>query len=112
MHTLRHNAILSLAAAAATLGCGAAWAGPAPADCGTVTGVQRRIVEHADEGWTSLRSFVQLTTVVHGINMSEVRGSLDTWRATVTCQKEVAAAKAESDTAKADDASRLLTAGR
>jgi hypothetical protein len=112
MHTLRHNAILSLAAAAATLGCGAAWAGPAPADCGTVTGVQRRIVEHADEGWTSLRSFVQLTTVVHGINMSEVRGSLDTWRATVTCQKEVAAAKAASETAKADDAGKLLAAGR
>jgi hypothetical protein len=110
MHTIRHNAFLSLAVAA--LGCGAAWAGPAPTDCGTVTGVQRRIVEHADEGWTALRSFVQLTTVVHGINMTEVRGSLDTWRATVACRKEVAAAQAASDTEKADEAGKLLAAGR
>lgn len=60
--------------------------------CGSVTLLQRRIVERADEGIESLRSFVWTARVVHGIGMEDVRTGLDNWRATVICQKEVAAA--------------------
>ena len=68
--------------------------------CGSVTSLQRRVVERADEGIESLRSFVWTTRAVHGIGMEDVKTGLDTWRATVTCQKEVAAAAAAATVAR------------
>jgi hypothetical protein len=111
MNAINRKLFLSIGAVAA-LGCGAAWAEPSAAICGSVTSVERRIVEHADQGMGSLRSFVGMTTVVHGIDMWDVKESLDSWRAAVRCQDDVAAAKAAIETAKAEPADKVLTAGR
>ncbi|MFL6698069.1 MAG: hypothetical protein ACJ8GJ_12940 [Vitreoscilla sp.] len=62
--------------------------------CGSVTSLQKRVVERADQGIESLRSFVWTARVTHGIEMEDVRTGLDTWRAALTCQKEAAAAAA------------------
>lgn len=43
--------------------------------------------------------------------MEQVRAGLDTWRATMTCQKEVAAAEAAATLAKAAS-SKLVADGR
>ena len=75
----------------------------------------RKVVERADQGIESLRSFVWTARVVHGIDMQDVKAGLDTWRATVTCQKEVAAAAAAAaiareETPAADEASKQVAA--
>ena len=111
MNAIHRKLFLSMGTVAA-LGCGAAWADPSTAACGSVTNVQRRIVEHADQGMESLRNFVEMTNFVHGIDMVDVEDSLDTWRAAVTCRNEVAAAKAAVETAKAERADRLLATGQ
>ena len=86
--------------------------------CGSVTSLQKRVVERADQGIESLRSFVWTARVVHGIDMQDVKTGLDTWRATVTCQKEVAAAAAAAAVAKAETAApeepanQIAAAGR
>ena len=96
MNAIHHKLALSLVAVAASA-CGTAWADPAATSCCSVTGTQRSIVERADESMDALRGYVRSRTVVTGIDMQDVRGSLDTWRAAVTCQKQVAAAKASAD---------------
>lgn len=95
MITIHQKLILSLGTVAA-LGCGTAWADPAATGCGSLTGVQRRIVEHADLGMEPLRAYVNMTAIVHGINMTDVVESLDAWRTTARCQEQVAAAKAST----------------
>ena len=92
MITIPHK-LLSLGLFAA-LGCGTAWADPVDAGCGSVTGVQRQIVDRADQGMARLQGYMRITRGVHGIAMADVAGSLDAWRATVRCQEAVAAAKA------------------
>ena len=89
MITIPHK-LLSLGLFAA-LGCGTAWADPVDAGCGSVSGVQRKIVDRADQGMERLQGYMNITRGVHGIDMAEVAGSLDTWRATVRCQEAVAA---------------------
>lgn len=83
----------------AALGCGAAWAGTSAGNCGSVSRVQQHIVEHADQDMDSLREYVHMTNVVYGINMEDVKSSLDTWRAAIACQK-VAASEDAIETAK------------
>ena len=79
-----------LVVAGALLACVSAQAAPA---CGTVTPVERRIVDRANGEVESLRSFVGLTAWVYGINMIDVRDNLDKWRAAVECHAQVAAAE-------------------
>jgi len=107
MTLLQRNLLLSLGTAAA-LGCGAAWADPVAtaADCGSITSVQRHIVERADQDMTALHDYVRMTTLIHGIGMAEVADSLDGWRAIARCRDEAAVAAAKASTraqaAKAD----------
>ncbi len=96
MNAIHQQLALSIIAVAASA-CGSAWAGPAATSCGSVTSAQRSIVERADESVDALRGYVRSRTVVTGIGMQDVKGSLDTWRAAVSCQKQVAAAKAAAD---------------
>ncbi len=88
--------------AGALLASTASQAQDAQRACGSVTSLQKRVVERADQGIESLRSFVWMVRSTHGIDMQDVKTGLDQWRATVTCQKEVAAAEAAADVAKAD----------
>jgi hypothetical protein len=78
----------------ALLASTASQAQDAQRDCGSVTSLQKRVVERADQGIEALRSFVWTARVTHGIDMLDVKTGLDKWRAAVTCQKEVAAAAA------------------
>jgi hypothetical protein len=79
-----------LVVAGALLAGASAQAAPA---CGTVTPVERRIVDRANGEVESLRSFVGLTAWAYGINMIDVRDNLDKWRAAVECHAQVAAAE-------------------
>ena len=85
--------------AAVTLACTASWAQDAAPTCKSVTQLQRRIVERADQGIDSLRSFVHMTEFVHGVGMEDVRQSLDGWRAAVECQQQAARAAATVEVA-------------
>ncbi len=112
MTTLHQKLMLSFATVAA-LGCGTAWADPAATGCGSINGVQRRIVEHADQGMASLRGYVHTTTLIHSVDMAQVVESLDTWRAVAKCQEEVAAkASAQAPLAAAEPEAGIRTAGR
>ncbi len=99
MTTLRQLLVLPVATLA-TLIAGTASAAPSDIACGSVTTVQRRIVEHADLGMNELRSYVHMTDRIYGISMPDVQQSLDTWRASVNCQIDAAARKAQ-DVARA-----------
>ena len=91
--------------AATVLTCSVSLAQDAQRTCGSVSNLQRRVVEHADLGMGSLRDFVHMTQFIHGLGMETVKESLDTWRASVVCQKEVAAAAAAAaTTAQASEA--------
>ena len=99
---------VALCAAAATLASGAAFAGDDATSCPSVTHVQRKIVEHADQGMDSLRSYVWRTNVVYGIGMNDVKESIDGWRAAIACKEQVAraAAKVEVASKAADEGKR------
>ena len=103
---------------AGTLSWTASQAQDAQRACGSVTSLQKRVVERANQGVESLRSFVWTARVVHGIGMEDVRTGLDTWRATVACQKEVAAAATAAavadaqTTTPAQSANQVVAAGR
>ena len=103
---------------AGTLSWSTSQAQDAQRACGSVTSLQKRVVERADQGVESLRSFVWRVRVVHGVDMEDVRSGLDAWRATVTCQKEVAAAAAAAAVANAqtaapaESANQVVAAGR
>ncbi len=86
--------------AGSALACTACQAQEAQRSCGFVTGVQKRVVEHADRSVESLRGYVTMEHNISGIDMDDVKESLDTWRATVRCQREVAAAAAAATVAK------------
>jgi hypothetical protein len=99
MTTLVRNIPVALFIAGSTLACTASLARDAASTCQSVTNLQKRIVERADQGIESLRTFVWMTNIVHGVPMSEVSDSLDTWRAAIACQKQVAQATEESEVA-------------
>jgi hypothetical protein len=107
-----HPKLLSLGLFAA-LGCGGAWADSSDAGCGSVSGVQRKIVERADEGMAPLQGYMRITRGVHAVDMADVAGSLDAWRATVRCQEAVAAAQPSArDAVASAGPDTLRTAGR
>jgi len=95
-----------LSSALVLLTVGSAQAAPT---CVTVTPVERRIVERANGEVESLRSFVNLTSIVYGINMIDVRDHLDEWRAAVDCHNQVAAAERAARLAAEDQATRAET---
>jgi len=90
--------------AVATLDVASAQTTDARQPCPSVSHLQVRIVEHADQGMSQLTSFVHMTHLIYGIDMTEVRASLETWRAAAACQVE-AAAKAD----RPDDANLNTT---
>ena len=98
---------MALCVAAATLACTAALARDDATACPSVTHVQRKIVERADQGMESLRSYVWRTTIVYGIEMTDVAASMDAWRAAMACQEQVARAAATTEVAtRADETHR------
>jgi hypothetical protein len=99
MSKIQQTTVLALLAATASLVCGTALAGDGAQTCPQVSGIQRRIVEHADEGMDSLRGYVWGTQITYGIGMNEVRTHLDDWRGAVECRKELARAEAKIDVA-------------
>lgn len=62
----------------------------ATTDCKALPGLQRRIVEKADQGVDALRRFVFRTRSVYQLDMSELAQSLDKWRAAARCADHVA----------------------
>ena len=82
------------------LACTASQAQDAQRTCGSVTFLQKRIVDRADQGIETLRAFVWSRRGTYGIGMEDDKAGLDTWRAAVVCQKEGAAAAAAAAVAK------------
>jgi hypothetical protein len=69
----------------------------ADAPCKSLGYVQKRVVEKADQGIDALRNYVFVTRGIHQLDMAEIAGSLDDWRATARCAKvAVERAAAES----------------
>ena len=68
----------------------------ADAPCMSLSYVQARVVEKADQGMGALRDYVFITRGIHQIDMAEVAESLDAWRAGARCAK-VAAEKAAAE---------------
>jgi hypothetical protein len=101
MTSFIRNIPVALFIAGSALACTASQARDAASTCESVTSVQRRIVEKADQGIESLRTFVWMTNIVHGVPMSEVSDSLDAWRAAVACRKQVAQATEKLEVAEA-----------
>ncbi len=99
MRTIQQTAFLALLAVATAIACDAAIAGDGVPACPYVSSIQRRIVEHADQGMDSLRGYVWGTERTFGINMDDVRNNLDSWRAAVQCRKELARAESKIDVA-------------
>ena len=107
MSNVRKSLSVALFVAAATLVSSAAVAKEDATACPSVTHVQRKLVEHADQGMESLRSYVWRTTSVYGIEMTDVKASIDGWRAAVACQQQLARADAKVEVAsKADEDNR------
>jgi hypothetical protein len=106
MSNVRKTFSVAFLVAAATLASSAAFARDDANACPSVTHVQRKIVERADQGMDSLRAYVWLTSRVYGIEMVDVKESLDNWRAAIVCQEQVA-----QDAAKVDVASKAVNGG-
>ena len=96
MSIIKSGIPIALCVATAAFSCAASWAQDTASSCKSVTSVQRRIVEKADQGIGSLRAFVGMTKFIYGVDMVDVQDSLDTWRAAVQCQ-QVAQAAAEAE---------------
>ena len=90
--SIRSFAIVNLVTALSL----AALASPAEASgpCAALTPVQVKVVEKADEGVDALRRHLYITQGIHQLDMMEVAGSLDAWRAAARCAQRVAAEKA------------------
>ncbi len=65
--------------------------------CKPLTGLQRRILDRSNQGTDGLRHFVWRTRAIYDIDMLDVAQSLDTWRATAVCAKQVAATTPEHE---------------
>lgn len=88
MNVLKTTLSSAVVLAGAVLACAPAQA------CDSVSQIQRRIVERADssDDVGALRDFVWRTSVVHHVNMIDVREKLDKWRAAVECRRQMAKA--------------------
>jgi hypothetical protein len=99
MNVVKSSLSFSLVVAGAVLASVSAQAAPV---CGSVSPVERRIVDHANGDVDSLRAFVWQTAIVHRVDMIDVRQNLDKWRSAIDCRNQAAAAAAASVTASAD----------
>ena len=99
MSNIQKTLSVALGLAAATLASSAAFARDDTTSCPSVTHVQRRFVERADESMESLRSYVWRTNIVQRVNMNDVKESIDGWRAAIVCQEQVARAAAKVELA-------------
>ena len=91
MNVLKLTVSSVLALAGSVLACASAQAAPA---CGSVSPIERRIVERADGDADALRVFVWRTSRIYGVDMVDVREKLEQWRAAVECRKQMASADA------------------
>ena len=57
------------------------------APCKSLSYVQARVVEKAEQGVDALRDYVYITRGIHQLDMMQVASSLDAWRADVRCAK-------------------------
>lgn len=62
--------------------------------CSPLLPVRVKVVEQADQGVDALRRYITITQGIHQLNMMDVAGSLDAWRAEVRCAQRLAAEKA------------------
>ena len=99
MNVVKSPLSFSLVVAGAVLASVSAQAAPV---CGSVSSVERRIVDHASGDMDSLRAFVWQTAIVHRVNMVDVRKNLDKWRTAIDCRNQAAAEAAAPVTASAD----------
>jgi hypothetical protein len=58
--------------------------------CKPLQPMQAAVVEHADKGVDALRRYVFISRGIHQLDMMEVAGSLDAWRAEARCARQVA----------------------
>lgn len=65
-------------------------AAEAAASCPSLTFVQRRVVEQADQGVDALRRYLFITRATHDLYMMDVAAELDAWRAKARCAQKVA----------------------
>ena len=105
MNFFKPSLPVTLVLSGAALACVSAQAAPS---CGSVTPLERRIVERANDDVGALRTFVRLTAIVHGVNMVDVRDNIDQWRAAVDCSKVAAAAARPADEAGGGDATPVV----
>ena len=68
------------------------------ASCQSLTFVQRRVVEHADQGVDSLRQYLFITRGTHNLYMMDVATQLDVWRAKARCAEKAADAAVARET--------------
>lgn len=100
MNVVKCPLSFSIVVAGAVLASVSAQAAPV---CGSVSSVERRIVDHANGDIDSLRGFVWQTAIIHRVNMIDVRKNLDKWRAAIDCRNQAAAAESAAPvTASAD----------
>ena len=99
MSNVQKTFSVTLFIAATTLVSSAAFAKDDANSCPSVTHVQRKLVERADQGMDALRSYVWQTSIVYGIKMTDVKQSLDAWRAAIACQEQVAQGAANVEVA-------------
>ena len=115
MNLITKSLPVALLAAVPAFVCTSGWAQDASPACASVSNIERRIVAHAEGDVASLRSFVNMTAIVHGINMVDVKENLDTWRAAIECRRQVGAVSAaDVKVAKttADDINVLIQASQ
>jgi len=58
------------------------------ASCPSLTFVQRRVVEKADQGIDALRQYIFVTRGTHNLYMMDVATQLDAWRAKARCAEQ------------------------
>ena len=65
--------------------------------CGSLTFVQRHVVEKADQGVDALRQYIFITRGTHNLYMMDVALLLDGWRAKARCAEQAAQAATASE---------------
>lgn len=76
----------------------AATAAASPCGPARLTGLQQRVLAHADRGVPEFVRFIHRTRMIYQLDVHEVARSLDGWRATANC--------ARADATETHDAAR------
>ena len=60
------------------------------ASCRPLRPMQAGVVEHADQGVDALRRYIFISRGIYQLEMMQVAGSLEAWRAEARCARRVA----------------------